>query len=272
MDANRSNSDGCAFCGSAGRLTREHLWPASLHARLAAINEDEKNRFWLSRLAKEIEGEPTLRDVCADCNNGTLSSLDAYICELFDRSLFRILQKGEEIEFRYDYHTLKRWLLKMCYNSARIHRSADLKALRILAPYILDPAEAVGESVQLFLQLAYPELVPKVDLRDKREEVVFEPLGHRAGHLLFRVHDIGQKLLRAVHLRSYSFYLAFFRPGESAAVMADFAEVFCTRRVGVRILSAQESACRLACNGIGAWASFRSSRGTKLEFSAPSGL
>jgi 5-methylcytosine-specific restriction endonuclease McrA len=69
----------CAYCGSSGPLTREYLWPASLHQRLMEANNDPKGRFWLRRANAEIEGEPKLRDVCQACNNGVLSQLDAYI-------------------------------------------------------------------------------------------------------------------------------------------------------------------------------------------------
>jgi hypothetical protein len=129
---------GCAYCGSNAPLTREHLWPAALHQRLANAREDKSSVFWLAKINKVIPNEPTVRDVCANCNNGILSALDGYICELFDRSFVTILKRYERLEFEYDYHRLKRCLLKICYNSARIH----------------------GRSVQLFCQLAYPAEVP----------------------------------------------------------------------------------------------------------------
>jgi hypothetical protein len=100
----------CAYCGSEGTLTREHLWPASLHRRLVEANSQSGNLFWLRRINKEIEGEPTLKDVCVACNNGVLSHLDAYICQLFDRYFARIVQRHERVQFRYDYHLLKRSL------------------------------------------------------------------------------------------------------------------------------------------------------------------
>lgn len=118
----------CAFCGSSGPLTREHLWPAALHSRLMSVTDDKVNCFWLRRIDREIEAEPTIRDVCAECNNVRLSSLDNYICELFDKILVRSLDRYEEIQFEFDYHLLKRWLLKMCLNSARVHAALDVIA------------------------------------------------------------------------------------------------------------------------------------------------
>ena len=105
----------CAYCGSDERLTREHLWPTSLHRRLMDVSEAKQNNFWLAKLKKEIPSEPTVRDVCAHCNNIVLSALDRYICELYDRSFIHIPSRHERVEFEYDYHRLKRWILKMCF-------------------------------------------------------------------------------------------------------------------------------------------------------------
>jgi hypothetical protein len=105
-------------------MTREHLWPASLHRRLIEANgQVTKNVFWLARLQREIPNEPQIKDVCAECNNVILSKLDAYICSLFDSTLAHVPRRNDRVCLAYDYHLLKRWLLKMSFNSARIHNS-----------------------------------------------------------------------------------------------------------------------------------------------------
>jgi hypothetical protein len=104
----------CAYCGNtANKLTREHLWPASLHDRIAVSNQrifGSEQIFYLARSQGYIEGEPTVRDVCAKCNNGPLSALDKYICELWDCYFGRIVEANEVIPFSYDYSRLSRWL------------------------------------------------------------------------------------------------------------------------------------------------------------------
>jgi hypothetical protein len=92
----------CAYCGSNEPLTREHLWPASLHKRLISTRQDKNSLFWLAKIKKEIPSEPTVRDVCATCNNVILSALDGYICELFDRSFVNIWKRHDRVEFEYD--------------------------------------------------------------------------------------------------------------------------------------------------------------------------
>jgi hypothetical protein len=41
---------------------------------------------------------------------------------------------------------------------------------------------------------------------------VWEPKNNRVGLVVFNAEGVGRKVLRAVHLRSFSFFLAFFDP------------------------------------------------------------
>lgn len=258
----------CAYCKSPESLTREHLWPAALHSRLVAANNQTSNAFWLARLKKEIPSEPQIRDVCAQCNNVVLSELDEYICRLFDSTLVHIPNKDERVWLEHDYHLLKRWLLKLCFNSARIHNSHDLHALEAMLPYILGGDDTLGKSVQLFVQLSYPEEIPEEYLSANaptERPIIFFPNMNRVGHIFFRVHGVGQKLLRAIHLRSFSFFLAFFRPGEARVALDDFAEHFC-RNSRTTLLRPSRPQVELQCNGIGAWSSFKDSRDYQLVF------
>lgn len=260
----------CAYCKSVDTLTREHLWPASLHRRLLNANNQAENLFWLARLNKEIPSEPQIRDVCAKCNNVVLSELDQYICDLFDSTLARTLEKDEQITFEHDYHLLKRWLLKLCFNSARIHNSPDRSALELMLPYILGHNISLGRSVQLFVQLTYPEAIPEQDINDNapaERPLMFKPLMNRVGHMHFRVPGVGEKLLRAIHLRSYTFFLAFYKPDEARSVLDDFTYHFCTY-AKTTLLRPSCRRVELQCNGMGAWESFKGSRDNKFVFSS----
>lgn len=261
----------CAYCKVASTLTHEHLWPASLHSRLVAANQQTTNDFWLARLRKSIPNEPQIRDVCAKCNNGILSELDAYICSLFDSTFIDTPLRNDAIQFEYEYHSLKRWLLKMCFNSARIHNSPDLFALEALVPYILEKRANLDQSVQLFLQLSFPQQIPLADIDPAsglNQSIAFYPHMNRVGFAYFVAHGIGKKLMRAVHLRSYSFYLAFWQPGKGLAEQIDFADVFTHRLTGTALLKPSQSKVNLECNGMGAWDSFKSSRDTQFVFDA----
>lgn len=257
----------CAYCNQPATLTKEHLWPASLHKRLYTANQQSQNYFWLSRLQRDISSEPKIRDVCADCNNVTLSKLDNYICNLFDDTLVNLVEYGQEVVFEYDYHLLKRWLLKMSYNSARIHNSPDTKAIKRILPYILGENEKLGRSVQLFVQLVYPEHPDPRDFGNENDGLcsfLFYPEIHRVGHMIFSVPGVGEKILRTVHLRSYTFFLAYWPIDGEWAEKEDFEQVFTYLHRGVCRLKPSQSRIRLVCDGIGAWQSFRGSRSLRF--------
>lgn len=261
------NHSVCAYCKKPATPTKEHLWPAALHRRLYSANNQTHNSFWLARLRRDIPAEPQIRDVCAHCNNVVLSELDSYICNLFDSTLINIVERNQEVTFEHDYHLLKRWLLKMSYNSSRIHNSLDREALECLLPYILGEDERLGRSVQLFVQLVYPEEMDEHELDESSTSSgrrLFEPSMHRVGHMFFRAHGIGEKVLRAVHLRSYSFFLAYWPPDGGRAEQDDFDNVFTTCVRAARLLRPSQSSVCLTCNGMGAWQSFRESRNMQL--------
>jgi hypothetical protein len=251
----------CAYCGSPGPATHEHLWPAALHRRHLEANEQDFHAIWLARLQKTLPTEPTLRDVCANCNNGPLSELDSYICGLFDETLVRIPRRHERVVLNYKYHPLKRWLLKMCFNSARIHSSRDLQGLQALAPYILGRSDGLGRSVQVFAELTYPQAIPEGEGPESRDtKALLEPTLNRVGHLYFNVPGVGRKLLRSVHLRAYSFLVALWLPGGSRAEQIDFADVLTTLREDTVLLRPSRASVALRSGAMGAWDSFKHSR------------
>lgn len=257
----------CAYCGADGGLTREHLWPASLHRRLVKANGAPQSLFWLRRVDAEIQGEPKIRDVCRTCNNGPLSELDSYICTLFDRYFIRILQRNEKVKFEYDYHRLKRWLLKMSFNSARMHSSLDLFVYPSLLTYMCGSSDSAGRSVHIYLQLSYPGLVPPERLKDpdcQDAPALWEPQDNRVGLVHFEAPGIGRKILRAVHLRSYSFFLAFFEPGTSMAAASVFTREFLARMPGTILLVASRKQLDLVCDGADAWHSYDGARENKF--------
>ena len=220
----------CAYCGPTEvQRTREHLFPASLHQRILELGSPEANRFWLRKIDQEIKGEPVIKDVCAACNNGPLSRLDGYAVQMFDRHCARILRKGETATFDYDYHLLKRWLLKMSFNSARLHGSLDLFVYRPLLPYILKGHLPTGRTVRLYLQLSYPGAVSQLDrdvyIEGGDEPKTWEPTLNRVGFVWLTLGK-KRKLLRIVHLQSYVFYIAFTEPGHGTSEAMKFSEAF----------------------------------------------
>lgn len=85
----------CAYCGEMAPVSREHLWPRSLHRRLLAANAQTETTIWLRRADRELPSEPVIKDVCEPCNNVALGKLDNYVCDLFDAQFVQIPKRGK---------------------------------------------------------------------------------------------------------------------------------------------------------------------------------
>ncbi len=104
---------------------------------MLTANAQQQTAIWLRGLNKELKSEPTIKDVCDTCNNVTLGRLDDYVCNLFDTQFIDIPQRGNSVTFRYEYHSLKRWLLKISFNSARLHESFFAEHTSVIEPLSL---------------------------------------------------------------------------------------------------------------------------------------
>jgi len=121
----------------------------------------------------------------------------------------------------------------------------------------------VGRSVQLYIQLSYPGKIPREHLADPKlvgAPIIWEPQDNRVGLVAFSVEGVGRKVLRAVHLRSFSFFLAFFDPKGKSAVVRDFSKTFLEQMSAMVLLSASRTYVDLVCDGADAWQSFYGSR------------
>jgi len=246
----------CAYCNKTGtKLTKEHLWPASLHRRIDKANHNifkQGNIFYLSKADKIIVAEPQVKDVCAVCNNGVLSELDAYICQLWDKYFYKIVERGEEVRFEYNYNLLSRWLLKMSYNSARIHNS-DVEHLAKCKGYILGKAPQ-PDHVMTHLQLAYPVDFTSSDLRTVRklglELTRREPRLNRVGHLGYLTRTGVRRIIRAVHLQSYIFLIHLFPDRVSSSERLSNLDDFKLRLPYTERVDDNASPCLVKCEGM----------------------
>jgi hypothetical protein len=74
--------------------------------------------------------------VCKDCNNVRLGKLDAYAKGIYERYLNQPAWLGETNDLELDRTLFLRWLVKICFNSARVHES-DARILRKYRRYAL---------------------------------------------------------------------------------------------------------------------------------------
>ena len=191
----------CAFCGKSTALTREHIWPSGIIRRVP-----EYTARYSEKADKVFGADLTIADVCAKCNNGPLSDLDAYICDLYDRYFAFFPERGEAVEFSYDSSRLGRWLLKISYNSARAS-GPDGPALSRSADLILgtDPRPP---DVAIWLDLVAPAYFENL-----RDGIAIEP--KRVPPKMTRVcrvqipgAETPNYLVRMVAINAFYFYLA----------------------------------------------------------------
>ncbi len=107
----------CAYCDMACKQTREHVIP-----RWYNDTPGDTETFSARVPLTHLQGDLIVKDVCQSCNGGSLSSLDAYGKELYERYFAFPVYAGETIGFDYDGDRLLRWLLKLSYNTPAAER------------------------------------------------------------------------------------------------------------------------------------------------------
>ncbi|UHQ19591.1 hypothetical protein LVB87_15600 [Lysobacter sp. KIS68-7] len=151
----------CAYCGQDQKTTREHVIPAFLYAFQKQLEQSVVG--WNEVANKMVDGEVTIKDVCAECNNGVLGQLDAYGKQVLTESGL-LVHNYERVllPLRYNYSLLLRWLLKMSFNSSRMggaHASRFYEHI----PFILGHAPHPPRyKVAVVAYLAAPELISKI--------------------------------------------------------------------------------------------------------------
>ncbi|WP_448724575.1 hypothetical protein [Pseudomonas farris] len=108
----------CAYCGpTENKITREHIIPKFIYEYQS---EHHKISGWNEVAKKTISGEIKVKDVCDNCNNNILGKLDYYAKQfLSQHGVLTDIFLSEEMELKYDYDLLLRWLLKLSFNAAR---------------------------------------------------------------------------------------------------------------------------------------------------------
>lgn len=197
----------CAYCLSTGPLTREHIWPRSFIERLPGYSAR-----YAGAAHKFVQGELTVRDVCAKCNSGPLSSLDSYASKLLDKSWAQIPRPGEELTMAYDYDLLVRWLVKVSYNASRASGVAD-PFLPPLSGYILGTLPR-PEDLSVLLHIV------------GTESTALPPLSVRAGRVQIPV-DTSWLSLRLISINSFYFFIVITSPtveAPSADIVTDIVK------------------------------------------------
>lgn len=195
----------CAYCGNQGSITKEHIWPKCIIKR----TPDYQGRYHGKNEAF-FRGELTIKDVCEECNNGELSRLDEYICELYDSYFERIARQGSSIVFNYYQKKLLRWLLKISYNSARSNNT-HTEELRDLAPFIMGES-GIPNNISVRAELLRPSRNPNY-VKGNGSEKYIEPRSVRCCRIESQLGKVPGVTLRLVGINSYYFWVSIFPSG-----------------------------------------------------------
>ncbi len=217
----------CSYCGKNASLTREHIWPSCL------IEKYESLLTYSKRESKFYNGDPTVKDVCAHCNNVVLSKLDSYLSSLYDEHFNRILLPGEDAFFSYDYELLLRALLKISYNSARADASEKVvKAHQGFIRFILQG----GHCPHITLRLQIVTAARAVNL-DEGTEKIIEPRHLRCAEIPYDGPLSHRFVVRMIAINCYWFFLALSHKIEPPHKWKEFEEGLTNWRMnlGVRL-------------------------------------
>lgn len=146
------NKKVCAYCKEEKKLTKEHIWPATI---VRKINDRVR---YSSTFKKLVTNDLVIKDVCADCNGGPLSKIDSYGLTLFNKYFEKHIITNESISFEYDFKLLSRWLLKLSFNSARASKSDHLR-LDKYAPMLIDLELEMPNDFSITLDIVEPSRI-----------------------------------------------------------------------------------------------------------------
>lgn len=107
----------CAYCGREARGTKEHIISSGILDLFPEcyLTFDEKRGVI-------HQGDPMIKDVCADCNNNKISYIDSYAKNFIGRYFVKNYGEDEQVKIEYNYTMIQKVLLKYAFNDLRSRR------------------------------------------------------------------------------------------------------------------------------------------------------
>jgi hypothetical protein len=155
-----------------------------------------------SELAALSRRTSQIRDVCEGCNNGPLSTIDSYFCELYDEYFAHQIASTQRIDFRYDFGRLVRALLKISYNATRSTGKHEAQ-LRRYAPVMLTN-DCCPAGVYVKLATISPSYVQNRQLGERQ---LLEARSRRSGPISLEGPDDPEIITRIIQINAFRFYL-----------------------------------------------------------------
>lgn len=107
----------CAYCGKEAKGTKEHIISSAILDLFPEcyLTFDEKRKII-------HQGDPMIKDVCADCNNNRISYIDSCAKEFISRYFVKNYGEDDYVEIEYNYAMIQKVLLKYAFNDLRAHQ------------------------------------------------------------------------------------------------------------------------------------------------------
>lgn len=107
----------CAYCGKEAKGTKEHIISSGilgLFPECFATIDGERSIVY--------QGDPMVKDVCADCNNNRISYIDSYAKEFIKRYFLVKYKKDDTLSIEYEYVMIQKMCLKFAFNDLRARK------------------------------------------------------------------------------------------------------------------------------------------------------
>jgi hypothetical protein len=199
----------CAYCGATSKLTREEVFPDFLRRSNPSYSKV------LSAIRRDLvtPKSPSIKDVCAKCNNESLSRLDEYAATFCKTQLRRFVKSGDTGQVSYDYHLFTRWLWKVSYNGAR-NGDADPTPFHALCPYILGETARPPTPQMLLAGIIAADHTTPAEKERLRSPFLFPKCVRMGTHHLDQHEDLF-RVMRFISINSFIFALFSWVAGVS---------------------------------------------------------
>lgn len=107
----------CAYCGKEAKGTKEHIISSGILGLFpecyVTIDSERKAVH---------QGDPQVKDVCADCNNNRISYIDSYAKNFIKKYFTVKYEKDDTLAVDYDYAMIQKMSLKFAFNDLRARK------------------------------------------------------------------------------------------------------------------------------------------------------
>ncbi len=198
----------CAYCDKKDKMTREHIIP---NAFIKGMKVSEQVRWTRAAPIRVVGSDLVIKDVCAKCNGGELSKLDSYCLNLIKKFNNKIDINKKNAIFKYDYHKLARWLLKVSYNASRASKSNyTISLFENYKDYIMGKSQNTNPiSIHMaYLDLKYDKVEEKFYHLEKESEYFIDHF--RITQMSVKNFQAHKSVSKLIIINSFAFIITIY--------------------------------------------------------------